>query len=82
MIVLEGMKNTVALAQLCSRHQISQSQYYNWRDRLLKDGAKLFENGGPDKQVERLEKKNKKLTHLVGELTIELKKTDELLEQW
>lgn len=57
MIVLEGLKNTVPLAQLCSGHGITQAQYYSWRDRLVKDGGVVFGHGGPDKEQERLRRR-------------------------
>ena len=82
MIVLEGMKNRVPLAELCSRHGITQSQYYLWRDRLLKGGSAVFNYGGPDKEQERLRKENTNLKKIIGDLTVELKKTEEVLKQW
>ena len=45
--------------------------YYKWRDQLLTDGAKLFERGGVDHARERLERENRKLKEMIGELTIE-----------
>ena len=74
-IVLEGLKNQSKVSELCSRHEISQVQYYKWRDQLLKNGTKAFESD-PEKEKEKLEKKVKKLTGLVGHLTLELKKTE------
>lgn len=82
MIVLEGLKNTVPLAQLCSGHGITQAQYYSWRDRLVKDGGVVFGHGGPDKEQERLRKENSRLKEIIGDLTVELKKTEEVLNQW
>jgi len=75
-IVLEGLKGNTSIAELCSRHQISQTQYYQWRDRLLADGEKLFTHGGPDKVEERLRNENRKLKTIIGELTVELKKSE------
>jgi transposase len=76
-IVLEGMSGRVPLAELCTRHQISQSQYYQWRDRLMKDGSKLFEHGGPDQESERLKREVHKLKGIIGDLTVELKKSEQ-----
>ena len=70
-VVLEGMREDVTLAEVCNRHQITQSQYYQWRDRLLSEGDKLFAKGGPDKEQERLRAENKKLKGIIGELTVE-----------
>lgn len=82
MIVLEGVKGSNSLGELCTRHGISQSQYYIWRDKLLKDGGAIFNFGGPDKEQQRLREENGKLKGIIGELTVELKKTQEILEQW
>ena len=75
-IVLEGMKGAISLSELCNRHQITQGMYYKWRDRLMEDGAKVFERGGVDKESERLKEENLRLKRAVGELTLELKKND------
>lgn len=75
-IVLEGFKSNISIAELCSRHQISQTQYYKWRDRLLAEGDKVFNHGGPDKVEERLYNENRKLKTIIGELTVELKKNE------
>ena len=74
-IVLEGLKGAESVADLCNRHGIAQSLYYKWRDGFLKNGSKIFD-ANPDKQVERLRAKNKGLIQMVGELTVELKKTE------
>ena len=42
-------------------HGITQGMYYKWRDRLLTDGAELFECGGVDHARERLKQENRKL---------------------
>jgi transposase-like protein len=34
MIVIEGLKGK-SVAELCTEHQISQAQYYQWRDQFL-----------------------------------------------
>lgn len=76
-IVLEGMAGKARLAELCQQHEISQAQYYQWRDRLLKDGSKVFERGGADASENRLKKENSDLKRMIGELHMELKKSDE-----
>jgi transposase len=42
LIVLEGPKGK-PVAEICTEHQISQSQYYQWRDQFLVNAAKAFE---------------------------------------
>lgn len=75
-IVTEGISNKVPLGELCSRHGISQGLYYKWRDQFFKDGKKIFEGGGANAGKQRLEAENMRLKALIGELTLELKKTE------
>ena len=75
-IVLEGLRGEATVAEICNRYQINQTQYYEWRDTLLKEGGKLFARGGVDKEASRLRAENGRLKSIVGELTIELKKND------
>ena len=79
LIVLEGLKGR-AVAEICAEYGISQSHYYQWRDRFLSKGYKVFDHAKEDQKQHYLEKENIKLKKLVGELTYELKKSDELWE--
>jgi transposase-like protein len=76
LIVLEGLKGKVPIGELCAKFQISQSQYYKWRDQLLANGPKVFDYGGVDRTTERLQHENQKLKRIIGELTVELKKSE------
>ena len=78
-IILEGLKGNRSIGELCHEYEVSQSQYYRWRDQFNRKGHHLFDET-TDKKTERLEAKIKKLTEIVGELTIELKKTDNELK--
>jgi len=74
-IVLEGLRGTVPVAELCNRHQISQAQHYQWRDQFLKSIDKPFEAGKASRREGRLKKENARLKSIIGELTVELKKS-------
>jgi transposase-like protein len=76
-IVLEGLKGK-PVAELCNAHQISQAPYYQWRDQFLAHAAKAFEVHEQSQREARLMKENARLKTLVGELTLELKKSDEI----
>jgi len=78
LIVLEGLKGK-PVAELCTEHQISQSQYYQWRDQFLAHAAQAFEAHQRTRKEAHLEQENARLKQLVGELTFELKKSDERL---
>jgi transposase-like protein len=78
LIVLEGLKGR-PIGELCAEHEISQAQYYQWRDQFLANAAKAFELAGAPQRQGRLERENARLKTLVGELTLELKKSEEIL---
>ncbi len=78
-IVLEGFKEKAPVSELCNQFEIGQSQYYKWRDQFLKNGANIFDDK-PDKKIEQLKAENRRFKHIIGDLTIELKKTEDELE--
>lgn len=75
-IVLEGLSGQIEISKLCSKYQLSQTQYYQWRDQFLKHGHQAFDLKQRGKKEQRLEEEIKRYKHLVGELTAELKKSD------
>lgn len=77
-IVLEGLRGQMSIAEICNKHEIGQGQYYKWRDMLLNGADKIY-IPDRDKEKERMHKKIEKLNQHIGELTVELKKTEELL---
>lgn len=78
-IVLEGLSG-MPVGELCSKYQISQTQYYQWREKFLSESHRAFEGKADGSEVTRLKAKTQKLQQIIGALTVELKKTeDELL---
>jgi transposase-like protein len=80
-MVLEGIKGARPVAEICREHQIAQSQYYQWRDRLLEGGKRALTNGVPNTE-EALKREVEKLQRLIGKQAVAielLKKTDELV---
>lgn len=75
-IVIEGVSGQIEITKLCAKYQISQAQYYKWRDQFLKFGFQAFETKNISKKEQRLQDENKKLKQIVGDLTVELKKND------
>jgi hypothetical protein len=41
-IVLEGLSGK-PISEICSQYQISQNQYYQWRDKFLSESQRAFE---------------------------------------
>lgn len=75
-IVLEGLSGQIEISKLCAKYQIAQTQYQQWRDQLLKYGRQAFEVKNATKKEQHLEQEVQKLKKIIGDLTIELKKTE------
>ena len=70
-IVLQGLRGT-PIADICTEHQISQAQYYQWRDQFIKKMHRVFDN--TERRQASLVRENGRLKKMIGELTVELKK--------
>ena len=75
-VVLEGIKGK-PIAKICNDYQISQSLYYQWRDQFMNHIDQVFEIPRKSSKESRLETENRQLKALIGDLTIELKKSKE-----
>jgi transposase-like protein len=73
-IVLQGLRGK-PVADICTEHQISQSQYYQWREQFIAKMPQLFSN--TERREQSLARENSRLKKIVGELTLELKKLNE-----
>ena len=76
-VVLQGLKGT-PVAELCTEHQINQSQYYRWRDQFLAHAAQVFEVPQQSRREAQQAREIARLKTLVGELALALKKSDEV----
>ncbi len=70
-VVLQGLKGS-SVADICIEHQISQAQYYQWREQFMKKMPGLFSN--TERREQSLARENSRLKTIIGELTVELKK--------
>ncbi len=70
-VVLQGLKGR-AVADICTEHQISQAQYYQWREQFMKKMPGLFSN--TERREQSLARENSHPKKIIGELTVELKK--------
>ena len=75
-IALEGLSGQIEVSKLCAKYQIAQTQYYQWRDHLLKFGHQAFEIKNITKKEQHLEQENQNLKRIIGDLTVELKKSE------
>ena len=75
-IILEGLSGQIDITKLCQKYQVSQAQYYKWRDAFLQNCHQSFEVKKQSQKEQHLEAQNEKLKRIIGDLTIELKKSE------
>ncbi len=81
-IVIAGIKGDRSVQDVCRDHEITASQYYQWRDKLL-EGGKSALGGANERQSEKeLKKKIRELERTLGKKTHELELAGELLRGW
>lgn len=74
-VVIDGLKGK-PIAKVCNEYQISQSLYYQWRDQFLTNLDQVFDLPRKGAKENRLEMENRQLKAMIGDLTIELKKSE------
>ena len=81
-IVLAGLRGERSVREVCREHQISETLYYGWRDKLL-EGGKTALAGKDDRQGEQeLRRKVAQLERALGRKTYELEIAGEALRGW
>jgi transposase-like protein len=73
-IVLEGLKESTNISDLCRQHAISQTTYYNWRDKFFEGGkTALATNGAAARSGNEAEKaKIAELERVIGQQAVEI----------
>jgi transposase-like protein len=71
MTVLQGLKGR-PISEICTEHQISQAQYYQWRDQFLANMHQVFVKD--ERRDKALTKENARLLKIIGDLPVDLKK--------
>ena len=81
-IVLAGLRGDRSVREVCREHQISETLYYGWRDKLLEGGRSALA-GKDDRDGEReLRRKVRELERALGRKTYELEIAGEALRGW
>ncbi len=45
-IVMEGLSGTIEITELCRKHDIATSRFYDWKEKLLRNSAEIFDDRG------------------------------------
>ena len=81
-IVLAGLRGDRSVKEVCREHQISDTLYYSWRDKLLEGGRSALA-GKDERDGEReLRRKIRELERTLGRKTYELEIAGEALRGW
>ena len=57
-IVLEGLSGTIEISELCRKHQITTTMFYNWKEKLLENSAQYSTTRGGGSQLQRGRQRN------------------------
>ena len=78
-IVLAGLRGDRAVKEVCREHEIAETLYYSWRDKLLEGGREQLA-GKEERQGEKeLRKRVRELERALGRKTYELEIAGEAL---
>ena len=85
-IVLAGIRADRTVREVCREHEISETLYYEWRDRLLEGGRAALANPRsrtPEAtETRELKKRISQLERALGRKTYELEVAGELSRDW
>jgi transposase len=87
-IVLAGLRGDRTVRDICREHEIAETLYYQWRDRLLEGGRAALatprDKGTDPKDVELKDAKKRiaQLERALGRKTYELEVAGELSRDW
>jgi len=81
-IVLAGLRGDRTVKEVCREHEIAETLYYNWREKLL-EGSKAALAGKEERTGEKqLKQKIRELERALGRKTYELEIAGEALRGW
>ena len=81
-IVLAGLRGDRSVKEVCREHEISETLYYSWREKLLEGGREALA-GKEERTGEReLRRRVRELERALGRKTYELEIAGEALRGW
>ena len=86
--MLAGLRGERSVRDVCREHEIAETLYYGWRDRLLEGGTEALRSvreRAKDPREQELQEARKRIAQLeraLGKKTYELDVAGELLRDW
>jgi len=80
-VVLEGLQGKTTVVELCRKHGITQSLYYEWKELFVEKGMEGLTYGGRTRDEYEKDKRIAQLERKIGSLLLDmevLKKLEEI----
>ncbi len=81
-IVLAGLRGDRSIKEVCRDHEIAETLYYSWRDKLLEGGREALAGKEERNGEKELRRKIRELERALGRKTYELEIAGEALRGW
>jgi transposase-like protein len=81
-IVLAGLRGDRTVKEVCRVHEIAETLYYSWRDKLLEGGREALAGKDERNGEKELRRKIRELERALGRKTYELEIAGEALRGW
>jgi transposase-like protein len=81
-IVLAGLRGDRTVKEVCREHEIAETLYYGWRDKLLEGGREALAGKDERNGEKELRRKIRELERALGRKTYELEIAGEALRGW
>jgi transposase len=81
-IVLAGLRGDRSVKEVCREHEISDTLYYSWRDKLLEGGREALAGKEERSGDRELRRRIRELERALGRKTYELEIAGEALRGW
>ena len=81
-IVLAGLRGERTVKEVCREHEISETLYYSWREKLLEGGREALAGKDERNGEKELRRKIRELERALGRKTYELEIAGEALRGW
>jgi transposase-like protein len=81
-IVLAGVRGDRSIKEVCRDHEIAETLYYSWRDKLLEGGRAALAGKEERSGEKELKRRVRELERALGRKTYELEIAGEALRGW
>ena len=81
-IVLAGLRGERTVKEVCREHEIAETLYYSWREKLLEGGREALAGKDERNGEKELRRKIRELERALGRKTYELEIAGEALRGW